>query len=306
MPRLLDIVGQRFGSLVVVSRRHDLHRWACRCDCGAETFVGSSDLTREPKNGKGPTRQCAKCGAELNRRNLIKDLTGQRFGKLVAVERLTDRHPIKWRCVCDCGGEKAIWSTALIIGKTQSCGCIQRERTRALGLSHARNPVGMKYGKLTILSRDTHGPRMCHCVCDCGGHYSARLGNLVHGHTRSCGCLKWGVNNHAYDPTIPDEERIARHRVSGIDAYRRSVYARDDYTCAACGKRGGRLVVHHIKSWKHYKALRQSKRNGAVLCEHCHNEFHKKFGKTAPTHWEFVPWVREKRAQRSEGSDGKV
>lgn len=58
----------------------------------------------------------------------IKDLTGQRFGKLVAIECIgTDRHKNAiWRCLCDCGNYKEAPSRALINGSPSSCGkCVK-------------------------------------------------------------------------------------------------------------------------------------------------------------------------------------
>lgn len=58
-----------------------------------------------------------------------KDLAGQRFGRLIAVER-TDRRvncKVVWRCLCDCGNEKFKTSSDLTSGNTRSCGCLQKE-----------------------------------------------------------------------------------------------------------------------------------------------------------------------------------
>lgn len=59
------------------------------------------------------------------------DLTGQRFGKLVVKERaLKDGHKgAYWLCQCDCGKTAIVAGSKLRSGHTQSCGCLQRERT---------------------------------------------------------------------------------------------------------------------------------------------------------------------------------
>lgn len=46
-PRL-ELTGRRFGRLVVLARAVAGSRsyWTCRCDCGVETTVRGSDLTR--------------------------------------------------------------------------------------------------------------------------------------------------------------------------------------------------------------------------------------------------------------------
>jgi hypothetical protein len=47
--RLVDLTGERFGRLVVIRRDRDSNgamRWLCRCDCGGETHIDGSSLTR--------------------------------------------------------------------------------------------------------------------------------------------------------------------------------------------------------------------------------------------------------------------
>lgn len=55
-----------------------------------------------------------------------QDLTGRRFGKLIALERVGRRvsdGSAYWRCVCDCGATTVTSSNKLLQGKTTSCGC---------------------------------------------------------------------------------------------------------------------------------------------------------------------------------------
>ena len=57
-----------------------------------------------------------------------RDLKGQRFGLLTAVEFIGYRRNggnAVWRCICDCGGEKAIRADRLTCGETRSCGCMR-------------------------------------------------------------------------------------------------------------------------------------------------------------------------------------
>jgi hypothetical protein len=59
-----------------------------------------------------------------------EDLTGQRFGRLVAIERADKiKEKIRWRCICDCGNEAIVRAGCLKGRKrrTNSCGCIARE-----------------------------------------------------------------------------------------------------------------------------------------------------------------------------------
>lgn len=54
------------------------------------------------------------------------DLTGQRFGKLIALYPVYSGYKnthTKWHCQCDCGNECDIDIGNLRSGKSQSCGC---------------------------------------------------------------------------------------------------------------------------------------------------------------------------------------
>lgn len=68
-----------------------------------------------------------------------EDLTGQRYGRLVAVSRdnTTRQHETMWDCLCDCGGVKSVRRSALKTGHTKSCGCYEREHRTTHGLYSA-------------------------------------------------------------------------------------------------------------------------------------------------------------------------
>lgn len=80
----------------------------------------------------------------------LKDLTGQRFGRLTVVERADDyisphgRKIVRWKCLCDCGNYIDVSVVHLRQGDTLSCGCLGTERRRAAaqrpkhGLSRSR------------------------------------------------------------------------------------------------------------------------------------------------------------------------
>lgn len=58
----------------------------------------------------------------------VINLVGQRFGRLIVIERAPGQQVVLWRCRCDCGAERVVISANLRKGFTQSCGCLQRER----------------------------------------------------------------------------------------------------------------------------------------------------------------------------------
>lgn len=67
------------------------------------------------------------------------DLTGHRFGRLVAVERAENAyrrngHPIvQWKCICDCGNYTVASASHLKSGDVSSCGCYYKERRKQIG-----------------------------------------------------------------------------------------------------------------------------------------------------------------------------
>lgn len=54
--------------------------------------------------------------------------------------------------------------------------------------------------------------------------------------------------------------------------WRKSVFARDDYTCVNCGQHGGWLEADHIKPFSLFPDLRLCISNGRTLCKPCHKD----------------------------------
>ena len=57
------------------------------------------------------------------------DLTGQKFGKLVALHPTEKRfkRSVVWVCKCECGNEKEVPARDLKSGNTSSCGCLRNQ-----------------------------------------------------------------------------------------------------------------------------------------------------------------------------------
>lgn len=71
----------------------------------------------------------------------FKDLTGQIFGRLVAISPTEKRlgHYVVWKCVCDCGNIAFVASSDLRTGNTRSCGCLHAETMRRIGAETRNN-----------------------------------------------------------------------------------------------------------------------------------------------------------------------
>lgn len=87
----------------------------------------------------------------------MKDVTGERFGKLLVLgdsgKRRAGSGGVIWRCQCDCGQIRDIRQDALLSGSTISCGCIRSKGNekvarllREAGIAYVReySPPDMK------------------------------------------------------------------------------------------------------------------------------------------------------------------
>lgn len=74
-------------------------------------------------------------------RKQSKDYTGQRYGRLTVLSRALDYGYCHWICRCDCGTVFPTEISAVVRGKTVSCGCYRSERARALCSQNFRKCV---------------------------------------------------------------------------------------------------------------------------------------------------------------------
>lgn len=67
-------------------------------------------------------------------RGKAKDIAGQQFGYLTAIEPTgrKNRKDLVWRCKCKCGKEVEYPATRLLTGNTLSCGCLRGEHLKSV------------------------------------------------------------------------------------------------------------------------------------------------------------------------------
>ena len=127
MAQKINMIGFVSGKLTVFEEDvpDNGARWKCKCECGNILTIKGSKL-------RGP-RAPQSCGCERTRKLIeynqshnIKDISNQRFGKLIALEPTEQRSTIQsviWKCLCDCGKEVYVSGSDLRRGHTKSCGC---------------------------------------------------------------------------------------------------------------------------------------------------------------------------------------
>jgi len=82
-----------------------------------------------------------------------------------------------------------------------------------------------------------------------------------------------GEKNHNWRGGITPKDKCLRVTIE-FRLWREAVFARDNWMCQDCGKRGGRLHAHHIKPFAKFPELRTSIENGITLCIECHKRKH--------------------------------
>ena len=91
-------------------------KWLCRCECGNETIVFATNLTRNHTTSCG----CAKGTG----------IIGRVVGDLTVTEHISDN---KYRCVCNCGNECIRTYESITQSRTMCCDeCAKVRKTQAL------------------------------------------------------------------------------------------------------------------------------------------------------------------------------
>lgn len=179
MGKLIDLQNKKFGDLIVIERGPNTSdnkaQWFCQCDCGNIILRTSKTL----RNG------ATNCGCK--KRTTVKNLIGQKFGRLTVIERhgSDKNNKATWDCLCDCGKQVVIRGSDLISGKIKSCGCLKTELL-------SENLTGKTFGRLTVIcptEQRISGNIAWQCKCECGNICIVSTNHLITGNTQSCGCL---------------------------------------------------------------------------------------------------------------------
>lgn len=115
-----------------------------------------------------------------------KDISGIRFGRLIAKEIVYKKPRYWWKCECDCGKEKYATLYQLETGNTKSCGCYKKDFKNSIiaGSKYYRWKPHFKTGNV-----DSSGSVYWMCECECGVYKEISAATLKSGQSKSCGCL---------------------------------------------------------------------------------------------------------------------
>ena len=130
-------IGKTYNQLTVLERddkykkEHQFSNkntyYKCRCTCGNIIHVRINALVA------GEIKSCGCLKEKQDKINLIPnkihDLTGQRFGKLIALSYFKQPNgEYWWHCRCDCGNYYDVRGYSLVRGDTTSCGCLLKSK----------------------------------------------------------------------------------------------------------------------------------------------------------------------------------
>lgn len=128
----LEFIDKRMGFIKIISIEDPLPNqrtiyFKVKCDCGKNFSLSLGRVVANKYKSCGCKRNNSPRpslrGAQINKR---EDLTGKRFGKLVAQKMDFTNKKSKWICLCDCGNIKSIKTYALTHGLTKTCNKCER------------------------------------------------------------------------------------------------------------------------------------------------------------------------------------
>ena len=135
-----------------------------------------------------------------------RDLTGQRFGKLLALSFIGKDKFNRglYLTMCDCGTIKVIVGYDLYNSSKTNCGCIRRNFV---------DLTGQVFGRLTVLGFSHYDKYSIHywkVRCSCGTEKVVGGSSMVGGSVKSCGCLRREVTSKRSKGRFVSDETRAK------------------------------------------------------------------------------------------------
>lgn len=157
---------------------------------------------------------------------LRKDLTGQKFGRLTAIEPGSPakigkkrKHRTTWICECECGNRITVMTSNLLRGNSTSCGCktLFDEKYNFVDLT------GKIFGFLTVVKRLPEKTKyrgvLWECRCTCGEIVNLPSNSLTSGNNITCRSAKCRKNWH--------NPRVGEITLSHINSIRQNAIKRN-------------------------------------------------------------------------------
>lgn len=186
-----NLVGQKFGFLTVTKMLYDYNgtnRTKCLCDCDC----GTKDVLRIPYTMKKAVLSSCGCAKkQIIQEHCGKDITGEKYGRLLIQKIIWDAEEPMVVCQCDCGSIVTLRKHEVQSGHTKSCGCLKIEHWNEVNnVDHSGkiSETGVKI--LSKAGKNKKNQQLWNCECVCGEIFQELPARILNGHVRSCGCIK--------------------------------------------------------------------------------------------------------------------
>lgn len=211
MHKRIDVVGKKYGLLTVDTVEYGIKDKSgrertycnCICDCGNTARVLLDTLRSDGLHSCG-------CGRKITAdMYLANDVVGNKYGRLTIKREFKELTPRRVLCTCDCGNEVIVVKNDVISGHTQSCGCLQKERTSEANEKDWYGQVN-EFGVMLIeqYQKNEHGTWLWNCKCPCCGNiFIALPANVVSNKITSCGC-RAESSGEAFIANVLDEINV--------------------------------------------------------------------------------------------------
>ncbi|MEH6940127.1 hypothetical protein V7056_20120 [Bacillus sp. JJ664] len=183
-----DLIGKTFGRWTVIGfDRYDSknYYWQCQCACDSEPRpVEQSRLLN------GRSESCGCLARELTSERRKRDITGQKFNKLTAINHVNkgEMGISIWECLCECSNTKLVVQGDLTSGSVKSCGCLKQ----------FEDLTGKQFGWLTVIRKSPNKHELyslweCRCKCCPEKTIDRPYYGLKNGSYVSCGCYRYRI-----------------------------------------------------------------------------------------------------------------
>lgn len=307
--------GDKFGRWTVIRQAEasskDGRKMAeCKCECGVVRNVILKNLY------SGGSISCGCYKNEVQHVLGLKNEIGNRYGSVTVIGESNNRidNRATWVVKCDCGEVFLMSGKQLRKNKFPGCRTCSLKQEK---MARRNDYTGIRSGKWIIIGRSKRNPRYSICLCDCGTIKEVHTGSILRKASLSCGCyqketsktLEHRIRLSARLQGVSISEWqgfLSNKRQKDMDSseykeWRTSVFTRDNYTCARCGKRSVKgsevvLCAHHLDSYSTHPEKRLDVNNGITLCNECHHpsisgSFHNLYGTVKNTKEQFSEYM---------------
>ena len=188
------VIGNKYNDIIItgpIKKENGFSYFGCECaSCGDKYWIKADHI--------GRVKCCQRCAQKAK----IRDLSGQRFGRLVAIKYIgRENGRTLWRCKCDCGSESITGYSNLMSGNTRSCGCLEKENLSSKEFRRNHRRSASKDLDITLRGHPLYGlwsSMLTRCYNPSSGSYKHYGGRGI------TVCDRWLPQNLGFENFIKD------------------------------------------------------------------------------------------------------